>query len=163
MNLLTIDIETREIPGFPGYFSSRLGRVLGRRGRELSAYRNASGYLVVKADQRHLPVHRAVALAWVGEPRGASDVNHIDGNKDNNCPENLEWCSRSENLRHSLSTGLHARPETPVIGVHRETGAGVWAKSQAEVKAFGFHQPLVNKCLRGERRHHRGYTWSYAA
>ena len=163
MKLLTIDIEKRAIPGYRGCFVTRQGAVFGRRGHELSRFRNASGYLMVKADNRGLPVHRAVALAWIRNALGATDVNHIDGNKDNNRPSNLEWCSRSENIRHSLATGLHACPETPVIGFNPETGAGLWAKSQSEVKFFGFHQSLVNKCLKGERNHHRGYIWEYAA
>lgn len=162
MRLLTIDIETREIAGFPGYRATRDGRVFGRRGHELSQWRNASGYAEVKVGRRHIGAHRAVALAWLGNPREASDVNHIDGDKTNNAVENLEWCSRSENLRHALDNGLHARPETPVIGVHLKTGDGVWARSQAEVRALGFHQSLVNKCLKGERRHHRGFAWRYA-
>lgn len=162
MRLLTIDIEKREVPGYAGYQVSRDGRVWGRRGHELSRYRNPSGYLGVKAGSAFLPCHRAVALAWIGPPNGMTDVNHIDGDKDNNNPENLEWCTRSQNIRHALDTGLHAAPETPVIGVNPETGQGVWARSQAEVRAFGFQQSLVNKCLKGERRHHWGYQWSYA-
>ncbi|WP_162434564.1 HNH endonuclease signature motif containing protein [Pseudoxanthomonas koreensis] len=155
--------DIREIPGFDGYRVSRSGRIWSRTGRELAQYRNRSGYLGVKADEKFLPVHRAVALAWVGDPCGMTDVNHIDGNKDNNDPANLEWCTRSQNIRHALDTGLHACPETPVIGVNWETGAGVWARSQAAVKALGFQQSLVNKVLKGERPHHRGYVWRYAA
>lgn len=163
MRLLTVDIETRELHGLPGYRASRCGRVFGARGHELSQWRNRSGYLEVKVGTRHMGAHRAVALAWIANPDGLSDVNHIDGDKDNNCADNLEWCSRSQNIRHALDSGLHAFPETPVIGVHVETGAGVWARSQAAVKALGFQQSLVNKCLKGERRHHRGFEWRYAA
>lgn len=162
MRILILDIETREIPGFAGCRVSRTGRVWSHTGRELTAYRNRSGYLGVKAQERFLPLHRAVALAFVGPPGDMTDVNHIDGNKDNNTPENLEWCTRAQNVRHSLDTGLHACPETPVIGVNEDTGEGVWARSQAAVKALGFQQSLVNKVLKGERPHHRGYVWRYA-
>lgn len=163
MRLLTIDIETREIPGYSGYRSTRDGKVFGPRGHQLSEWMNPCGYATVKTSHRHIAVHRAVALAWIENPRDASDVNHLDGNKANNSADNLEWCSRSENIRHSLDTGLHACPETPVLGVNEKTGAGVWARSQAAAARLGFHQSLICKCLKGERRHHRGYTWSYAA
>lgn len=150
------------IPGYPGYSATRHGTVRGPRG-VLSQWRNASGYLEVKVGERHIAAHRAVALAWLPNPRNLSDVNHIDGCKDNNRVENFEWCSRSENIRHALDTGLHASPETPVIGINEDTGAGIWARSQAEVKHFGFQQPNVNKCLKGERPRHRGFRWQYAA
>ena len=162
MRLLTIDIETRELRGYPGYRATRDGQVFGPRGHRLSEWVNASGYREVKTSRRHIPVHRAVALAWVDNPGGLSDVNHKDGNKANNRACNLEWCTRGENIRHALDTGLHAAPETPVIGVNEKTGEGVWARSQAEAGRLGFLQPLICKCLKGERRTHRGFAWSYA-
>lgn len=156
-------LETRELAGFPGYFATQCGVVYGKRGNPLSQWLTPCGYRDVKVGAKHMGVHRAVALAWIGNPDGLSDVNHMDGNKLNNSAANLEWCSRTQNIRHSLDTGLHAMPETPVYGFSDATGVAVWARSQAEVRHFGFLQSLVNKCLRGERNHHRGYSWSYAA
>lgn len=54
--------------------------------------------LAKEGNHFHRLVHRLVAEAFIG----ASDlqVNHKDGNKDNNHVENLEWCSHSENQIH---------------------------------------------------------------
>jgi len=51
---------------------------------------------------KRLGVHRLVAQAFIPNPFGKSEVNHIDGNKRNNAVSNLEWVSRSENMVHSV-------------------------------------------------------------
>ena len=53
-------------------------------------------------------VNRIVALALLPNPKNDPDVNHIDGNKANNHPSNLEWSSRSANEKHAFRTGLKA-------------------------------------------------------
>ena len=58
-----------------------------------------SGYLDVDIAGKKRVVHRLVAKAFLGE-RNGQEVNHKNGNKKDNRLENLEWCTRSENLKH---------------------------------------------------------------
>lgn len=51
-------------------------------------------------------VHRLAAEAFIPNPDNLPEVNHIDGNKQNNHVENLEWVSRASNARHAINTGL---------------------------------------------------------
>ena len=51
-------------------------------------------------------VHRLVAGAFVPNPHGHSEINHIDGDKRNNRADNLEWVNHSQNMRHAHETGL---------------------------------------------------------
>lgn len=50
-------------------------------------------------------VHRLVAAAFIG-PTGDLEVNHINGIKTDNRPENLELVTSRENIRHAVATGL---------------------------------------------------------
>ena len=52
-------------------------------------------------------VHRLVALEFIPNPNNKPHINHIDGIKSNNCIDNLEWVTISENLKHSFKLGLH--------------------------------------------------------
>jgi hypothetical protein len=69
------------------------------------------GYLYVRlyfrGRTRKIQVHRLVAMAFIGAPSSSSQtVNHKDGDKLNNLPNNLEWLSQGENATHGWQTGL---------------------------------------------------------
>ena len=61
---------------------------------------NNCGYRIFKINNRTYLVHRLVATYFVenDEPDFKKEIDHIDGNKDNNKATNLRWCTRSENL-----------------------------------------------------------------
>lgn len=52
-------------------------------------------------------LHRLVATVWKDNPNNFETVNHIDGNKGNNSVENLEWCTRAENIKDGYEKGLY--------------------------------------------------------
>lgn len=69
----------------------------------MSPAKNRDGYLCAVVDKRHKSIHRFILESY--KPRSdmhSLDVNHIDGNKQNNELENLEWCTRSENIKHAI-------------------------------------------------------------
>lgn len=73
-------------------------------------YKNKKGYLVFDFRRRGgkvVPVHRLVAQAFIPNPNNLPQVNHKDGNKCNNCVENLEWCDNSYNQLHAFANNLN--------------------------------------------------------
>lgn len=109
----------RDIEGYEGlYRVSNMGRVRGR-GSCIKPSKTKKGYLRVelwKGNARHSArIHRLVASAFVPNPHGKPDVNHIDGNKQNNRASNLEWVTPKENNAHAESNGLVCRPSIAVV------------------------------------------------
>ena len=64
-----------------------------------------------KGVQYKFLVHRLVAEAFILNPKHLPEVNHIDGNKQNNSVDNLEWCNRSHNIQHAYDNFLHTSGE----------------------------------------------------
>lgn len=100
----------KDIEGFEGYQISNLGRVKSlnyrhtRKERILQQKLSRNGYCHVslcKNGKRCMfVVHRLVAMAYIPNPNGKPQVNHIDECKTNNCVENLEWCTAKENTNY---------------------------------------------------------------
>ena len=80
--------------------ASNLGRVT-HNGKLLKATDRGNGYLTVYIEGKNRYLHRIIAQAFIPNPENKSEVNHIDGNRSNDCVENLEWVSRLENAKHA--------------------------------------------------------------
>lgn len=70
-----------------------------------------SGYvstiLYKNSEQKNYRVHRLVAEAFIPNPENLPQVNHIDENKENNCVDNLEWCTGSYNIKSRSKKNEH--------------------------------------------------------
>ncbi len=104
--------ELAVINGFPNYLVSSTGEVINRSKRihKTMTPHLKSGYARVgisrQGQTRKFMAHRLVAIAFVPNPEGKPEVNHINGNKLDNRVCNLEWVTSSENVMHSIRTGL---------------------------------------------------------
>lgn len=106
--------EWRPVKGYEGrYEVSNMGRVKSLYASKdiiLKQPIHPDGYARVSFSKDEACscklVHRLVANAFIPNPDNKPEVNHIDGNKENNNVDNLEWCTSSYNTKHAYHNGL---------------------------------------------------------
>lgn len=105
--------EWRPVPGYERYMVSDIGRVRGSSGRILKGFVNPDGYAVVilglgkRKRIKCIAVHRLVAWAFIGPQDNRMTVNHKDGIKAHNYPDNLEYLTSADNTKHARASGLY--------------------------------------------------------
>lgn len=159
------ECDWRGCPSDPDILVSDDGRVVSYKSgsyKELKQSDNGCGYLRVGVGHGNpVYVHRIVAETFLDNPDqiNKAQVNHKDGNKHNNCVDNLEWCTQSENELHAFELGL----KVPTPGKRiRIVETGETFKSEAAcARSINGIQGNIWKCLAGERHTHRGYHFEY--
>lgn len=103
---------------YPGYFATIDGEIIGKRGKPLIGAVDRCGYREVMLSNhsrgKRFLVHRLILMTFnPADDFKKLDVNHKDGNKLNNKLWNLEWCTRSQNVKHSYKNGLQRKVTNP--------------------------------------------------
>lgn len=101
----------KNIPNWEWYLINEQGEVLNTRTNKLiKGDANNIGYhritLYDNGQKQRFFIHRLVATLFLPNPDNLPEVNHIDGNKDNNGVNNLEWCTRTYNEHAARRTGI---------------------------------------------------------
>lgn len=195
----------KDIEGYEGYYQvSSFGRIrsLDRtiyyiaknkstcynrsqtiKGKIMKPLKNSCGYQRVMLSIEHRRkfhfVHRLVANAFIQNPSNLPQVNHKDGNKQNNCVSNLEWCTCKDNINHAWEFGLRLPSELQkqkarefVLNTKRKkvnqfdlNGKFIssYTNAQEACNINGFKTPSnIRYCCNEKTNTAYGYVWKYA-
>lgn len=177
----------KSVAGFDGkYEVSNCGRVrsIDHEVKSLGGWRTVKGRVlkqrvehgycrvqlsIDKSSHPHKQVHRLVAEAFVPNPENKPEVNHIDGCKTNNCSDNLEWVTSSENSIHALENGLQSHKSDEEMQKMWEASSkpvirddGEWyASASKAAESIGAERSSVAKAIRRGSSIY-GHTFRYA-
>lgn len=168
----------KDIPEYEKLYQvSNLGRVKSfcknkQEGNILSFSINPKGYYQIILTKSKKPknwlVHRLVAIAFIPNPNNLPQVNHIDGNKQNNCVNNLEWITNEDNMKHARANHLYPDGKDRItcrkVNQYDLDGNFIkqWDYVKGIEKELGFDNRTICRCCREKRPTAYGYKWKYA-
>lgn len=164
----------KDIPDYKGYQVSNYGRVRSvdrvikqfghkkeykrtMKGRILKLHKQNGDYLLAtltkNGKEKKMLVHRLVATAFLKENM---QINHIDGNKSNNNANNLEWCTQSENVKHSYSMLNHKRKVKKIYCVELDKHFNSIAEASL---ILNINRSSISHAINNKAKTAGGYKW----
>ena len=169
----------KTIKDYENYQVSNLGRVkslnyngTGKEQVLKPQLDKKTGYLHVNlyknGKMKTFLIHRLVVQAFLDNPKNKFCVNHIDCNPLNNCVDNLEWCTYSENMQHALKLGRMKCVENgkkrskPVVAINLTTGEELYFDGIREAaRQLNLNNGNISKVLKGRQKRIGNYTFKY--
>ena len=166
----------KPIYGYEGMYDiSSFGRVKSLiNGKILKTYTIGYGkYLGItlcknKTRDKRL-IHRLVAASFCENTNCYTEVEHIDGNPQNNHYENLRWCTHAMNMNNPITRKraskalfgkLNNATSKPVVQIKDNAIINTFP-SMAEASRNGFTVSEIARCCLKHSNTHRGYNWMY--
>lgn len=173
-----------------GYMISNYGRLKAKEnGRRNAFYKGAShichtglnrcGYEVVRLTymgvSKTITIHKLVALAFLENPNKYKEINHKNEIKTDNRAENLEWCSRSYNMKYGngVNEGKKKMLKSAYflglikpVNKYNMDGTYLCTYNSVADAARDIGKPgqtsAISNCCKGKHKYAYGYKWKYA-
>lgn len=165
----------KDIAGYEGLYQvSNTGEIKSlkfnhsNKEKIIKGNKESLGYLVVTlykdGNRKNFKIHRLVAETFISNPKNLPQVNHIDGNKQNNRIDNLEWCTASENTIHAHKSGL-ANSDNQKIKVNQYDLSGNFIRKWDGIvdieRNLNIDKSSIVKVCKHKRNQAGGYIWAY--
>lgn len=147
---------------------AHLYRVINGKYHKLHEFVDNVGYYQtvfrLGGKRKYVRIHRVVAETLIPNPNGFNQVNHKNGNKLDNRPENLEWCNNSYNTKHGYDNNLYHSPRRShqVLAIDKNTNIRMTFKSVRECgEILGLNRKTITSILKGLKHNNFHYEFKY--
>lgn len=156
--------EYKIIPGFNNYEITKSGIVRNKSTKKiLIGYKTEyiSFTLVGTNDKNKKElVHRLVSKTYLENINNYEIVNHKDGNKLNNNVDNLEWCSRSYNVRHAIENGLIKTKKVNQLDKYKNV-LNIFNSLKEAGEKTNTNKSNISKVCNNKIKTANGYYWEF--
>lgn len=172
--------EFKPIKGYEDVYEiSNKGKVINRKTKRELKFDNSKGYERVTLSKNGITkkyfVHRLVAIEFIDNTNSKPFINHINGIKNDNTIENLEWCTSSENEFHSFRVlgkkkpqawlgkfGKEHKSSIPIIQFDLSGNKVAEYNGGMEAQRItGINSKHISCVCKGKRKTTGGYIWRY--
>ena len=168
----------KEIEGTNGiYKANEYGDIYSEFTKKILKPQKTNGYccvvLRIHGNVKRLLVHRLVATLFIPNHENKPEINHKDGNKENNSVKNLEWVTSSENHKHAYDvlgrtngmlnfTGFNNAKSKRVKQLTLDENViKIFGSVREAANALSLNPSHISKVCRGKLNMHGGFKWSY--
>ena len=136
--------------------------------RIIKTKKDKCGYILVhlshNGKDKNYSIHRLLACAFIDNVENKATVNHIDGDKENNSLDNLEWATIKENNKHAYNMGLF--PLRKTIESRRKkvkciNNDKIYDSVCEASKELGIKQQYISRVCLGYRKQTKGYSFIF--
>ena len=151
-----------------GEVRSLISNRILKTGKSFGGYVHVSLYKNKKGKTKKM--HRLVSEVFIPNPENKPQINHIDGNKENNKVNNLEWCTASENQIHAFKLGISKKPKgkdsTSSVKINQYDREMNFIKQWNSMKDIERDLKIrvgnIWTCCNGRKKTAGNYIWRYA-
>lgn len=162
------ELEWKTVAEYDKYEVNIFGEIRHKKRKHiLTPRKNSSGYgyvaFNINGQRKNFAIHRIVANAFISNPNGYTEINHKDYNRLNNCVDNLEWVSSSQNKQHAYLKVENHISRGKSVNQYDKNGNFIktFDTVSAAAKEMKCTIGAISNCCLGRTKTSMGYQWRF--